>query len=292
MNPSPEVSLVIPVRNGMPYIEHTLESVFSELANGGVDAEVIVRENGSTDGTAEWLTSVEHPALRVVVAESPMSACENWTSVVAESRGRFIKLLCADDALVAGGLVRQLEVLRQHPSVRMVASRRRVITAEGRTVLRSHGLNGLVGLCSGAEAVRRAARSGTNPFGEPSGVLFDGGSLRAALPFSDANPYVIDLEMFERVLRSGSFFGLRSVDAVFRVSTTSWSAALGSAQLSDYCGWLDRVAAAPDSAVRVSDAQLGRQMARAMFHARRFITRPSVSAWMSSRREPELVGPA
>ena len=45
-------SIVIPVYNGMPFLP---EAVASALAQDYRDLEVVVVENGSTDGTAEWL---------------------------------------------------------------------------------------------------------------------------------------------------------------------------------------------------------------------------------------------
>ena len=53
-----ELSIVVPVRNGMPYLPDAIGSALADLPD---EAELIVRDNGSTDGTAEWLAHLRDP---------------------------------------------------------------------------------------------------------------------------------------------------------------------------------------------------------------------------------------
>lgn len=230
------ISVVIPVRNGLPFIK---EALASALADPSLDIEVIIGENFSTDGTSEWLDTLTDPRVRVVRAEEPLSAAENWTNVCRHANGTWLKVLCADDFLPEGGLARQVEAAVSHPDAVMIASRRRVVSDAGRVVLKRHGLTGFVGTSDGAETVERAVRAGANPFGEPSSVLFRRDALVASLPFSEAHPYLTDLDMYVKVLPKGSFVGLPSVDGAFRLSTTSWSASIGNNQLREHQRWVD-----------------------------------------------------
>jgi glycosyltransferase involved in cell wall biosynthesis len=228
------LSVVIPVHNGMPYIKEALESV---LLNKDAATEIIVRENGSTDGTLEWLQSQSELPFTLVVSESLISAADNWTAACRLASAPYIKLLCADDYVTEGALARQLSAATEHPEAALVASARRIINESGRTIMARRGLGGLTGLISSTRAQHRAAFSGANPFGEPSSVLFRADALMASLPFGDDYPYVTDLQMYVRVLEHGDFFGLRTVDAVFRLHNASWSQKIGSNQLHQFREW-------------------------------------------------------
>lgn len=264
------VAIVIPVRNGMPYLEQALDSA---LAADGVD-EVLVRENGSTDGTAEWLSErARRGDFRLLVADPPGSAAENWTAVAEATSADYVKLLCADDYLLPGGLERQIAAAREAPDAVLIASRRRVVDEADRTVIRSHGISGVGGRRDGKAVGRKAALGGRNPFGEPSAVLFRRDALAASLPFDDSHPYVIDLDMYVRVLSRGAFVGLRTTDAAFRVSTTSWSAAIGSDQARQFEAWVSHLVATGRLVAGRATIAVARVRIRAVFTARRIVTR-------------------
>ena len=65
----PLVSIVIPVYNGMPYLP---DAVGSALAQDYEPIEVVVVENGSTDGSAEWLRAC---AVRPRVCSLILACC-------------------------------------------------------------------------------------------------------------------------------------------------------------------------------------------------------------------------
>jgi glycosyltransferase involved in cell wall biosynthesis len=266
----PTVAIVIPVRNGLPYIEQALDSA---LAADGIH-EVVVRENGSTDGTAEWLQErARRGDFRLLVADSPGSAAENWTEVVRSATADYVKLLCADDYLMPGGIERQVAAAIQAPDAVLVASRRRVVDESDRTVVSAHGIAGFAGHHDGTTVASRAALGGRNPFGEPSAVLFRRDALVASLPFDDSHPYVIDLDMYVRVLSRGAFVGLRTVDAAFRVSTTSWSAAIGSNQARQFDDWVAHLVTSGRLVASPAKLAVSRVRIRAVFLARRIVTR-------------------
>ena len=218
----------------MPFIKEALDSVLRDKPD---DVEVIVRENGSTDGTLEWLQSVSDQDFTLIVSDRLVTAAENWTAACEAAAAPYVKLLCADDFVMPGGLERQLAAATAHPEAAIISSPRKIVDEAGRTIMARRGLNGMVGPMSSSRAQHKAAFSGANPFGEPSSVLFRADALRKSLPFVDDYPYVIDLQMYVRVLDHGSFLGLPTVDAVFRLHNASWSQAIGSGQLDDFRAW-------------------------------------------------------
>lgn len=266
---SPFLSVLIPVRNGMPYLRTTIESLVPQLTD---EVEVIVRNNFSTDGTRDYLDTIDDPRITVVEADEPATAGGNWSALAALARGTYTKILCADDTLLPGGLARQLEAVRAHPDATLVASRRTVIDENGTVIIARHGLGGLIGERAGADAVRRAVVTGSNPFGEPSSTIFRTDALQRSLPFTEEFPYLTDLDMYAKALQHGTFVGLPTLDATFRVSSTSWSASVGDSQLTEFRQWV------ADLERRGSIALSSGQRARMTFTSRgRFLARRAIT---------------
>lgn len=266
---TPLLSVVIPVRNGMPYLEEAVKSALAQLTPA---MEIIVRDNWSTDGTLDFLTSLNDSRIRIIEAPEPASAGENWSALCSLANGTYTKLLCADDTLLPGGLGRQLRAAMDHPRAALVASRRCVIDEAGKVVIRSHGLPGLIGEFEGSAAIRKAVLSGNNPFGEPAAVLFRTDALKDSLPFTEEFSYLTDFDIYVKVLQHGSLVGLETVDATFRLSTTSWSQSIGRSQLAETRGWIRSLLAS--GVLTLSTTQRGLLNAKvfAKYLARRAVT--------------------
>lgn len=218
----PTVSICIPVYNGAAYIGETLRSVLTQPV---ADLEVIVSDNCSTDDTVAVVQSEADERVRVVRNETNIGAIANWNRVMAASRGRFVKLLPADDVLHPGSLARQISALElpENASAIMAAGRRDIVGPDGRVLYRRRGLGGLTGLVPGGAAIRATAASGTNLFGEPAAVLVRGEPLRRSGGMTARLPYLVDLELWCRLLRDGDLFAMDETVASFRVSPGSES---------------------------------------------------------------------
>ncbi len=237
---SPLVSIVIPVYNGMPYLRDALSCAISQTYG---NLEIVVIENNSADGTSEWLRSVSDPRLRVVYRTSTQPAAENWTQAVAESRGDFVKLMCADDLIAPHAIETQVADLQAHPRAVLAACRRRVIDDRDVVLKTSHGLGRMSGSVEGSKAVRGILRSGTNLLGEPAAVLMNGPLVRAAMPWHPEWPYVIDVATYVDVLKHGDAFCEREVMASFRISPSSWTSQLLGEQPRHFRGWREELVA-------------------------------------------------
>lgn len=96
-----QVSVIIPVWNGEKVIERCLHSVLSQK----VQMEIIVVDDGSTDGTWEILQRMarQDERVRPVHQENGgVSAARN--TGIAHSRGEYLRFVDADDVLPEGSM--------------------------------------------------------------------------------------------------------------------------------------------------------------------------------------------
>jgi glycosyltransferase involved in cell wall biosynthesis len=121
------VSVVIAAYDGERFLAETLDSV---LAQDHDAVEVIVVDDGSTDGTAGVLS---HYAERVTVIRQEnagVSAARNRGA--EEARGELIAFLDQDDVWETGMLSTQVHYLERHPDSALVYADSWVIDAMGK----------------------------------------------------------------------------------------------------------------------------------------------------------------
>ncbi len=107
----PKVSVVIPTYNRLPMLKEAVDSV---LAQDFEDIELIVVDDGSTDGTAE---EIKRYGGRVKLLQHPVnkgvSAARN--KGILQARGKYVALLDSDDLWVKGKLKIQTTFLNDNP---------------------------------------------------------------------------------------------------------------------------------------------------------------------------------
>jgi glycosyltransferase involved in cell wall biosynthesis len=109
------VSVVIPVRNGARYLGEAIESVLSQ---GISEIDVIVVDNGSTDGSRAVAESF---GARVRLIDEPQpGAAHARNSGARLATGEYLAFLDADDLWAPGKLDRQLKELEARQNLDMV----------------------------------------------------------------------------------------------------------------------------------------------------------------------------
>jgi GT2 family glycosyltransferase len=98
----PVCSIVIPTYNGRDLLARCLESVNRHRPDPALlPIEIVVVDNGSSDGTFEWLARA-HPTTRVVRIEKNREFCGAANAGLSAARGAFIQLLNNDTEVTAG----------------------------------------------------------------------------------------------------------------------------------------------------------------------------------------------
>ena len=139
-------------------------------------------------------------------------------------RAPLIKLVCADDLLHPRCLEYQVGPMEADPGLAVVAARRHMIDERSRVLVPRRGLTGLTGVRSSVEVARHVVRSGANPIGEPGGVLFRRAHYFAVGGWRPDHRFVMDLDLWIRLLQHGEFLGLPETLAAFRIGQDSLSA--------------------------------------------------------------------
>ena len=186
MNPAatPSVSVVIPSWNGRRQLGGVLESLEAQRFD---DFEAIVVDNGSTDGSVEYLAE-EWPWVRVLALDTNRGFAEAVNAGIAAGTSRYVALLNNDVELEPGWLEATTAVLDREPGTASVASkllewsRRNVLDGagdlvgwDGYCVRRGKGQRDrgqydesprVLSACAAAALYRRQALDEVGPFDE------------------------------------------------------------------------------------------------------------------------------
>jgi glycosyltransferase involved in cell wall biosynthesis len=126
---NPIVSVVIPIFNGAPFVAKAVESI---LAQGITGVEIIVVDDGSTDGTQAVLAELATTAGIVWFQQDHGGPARSRNRGISEASGEFIALLDCDDVWLPGKLEAQLAIMRARPEVGVVHTDYEVVNEEGR----------------------------------------------------------------------------------------------------------------------------------------------------------------
>ncbi|HKU34710.1 MAG TPA: glycosyltransferase family 2 protein [Paenarthrobacter sp.] len=115
----PRVTVVVPCYN---YGRYLPDAVGSALEQPGVDVEVIVVDDASTDGSDAVALSLSaaDPRVSVVLHDRNQGHIATYNDGLSRATGRYVTLLSADDQIAPGALGRAAALMESNPRVGMV----------------------------------------------------------------------------------------------------------------------------------------------------------------------------
>ena len=117
MSPAPRVSIVMPTYNRKDTIRRAIDSVLQQRF---ADWELLIVDDGSTDGTKELVAGID-PRVRVIVQENRgVAGARN--RALAEVRGGLVAFLDSDDAWTPHHLALATAFFDAHPEADLYTS--------------------------------------------------------------------------------------------------------------------------------------------------------------------------
>ena len=116
------LSICIPTYNRVRYLKELLPSILDQADEGVV--EVVVSDNASTDDTAEYLRTINHPCFSWWTNEENIGGDRNFLKCVAEARGEYVWLFGDDDIMPAGAVSRVVDFLRENNPALLISGDR------------------------------------------------------------------------------------------------------------------------------------------------------------------------
>lgn len=205
----PLLTIAIPTYNCADFLPDAIASI---MRQGLDDFEILIVDNASEDNTEEVVRSFENPHIRYLRNLANLGSRENGNRCLANSRGRYIKFLCADDVLLDGILRKQLNVLETRPEVALV-------TCNYLATDRNLKIEGVCFEYPGAHPGRRVINyclsRMVNCIGGPSNIMF---RRETAAGVGADNTYLLlaDLKFSLQILQHGSYVNIGEPGYLYR----------------------------------------------------------------------------
>ena len=93
-----QISIVMPTYNGMSYLSAAVDSVLQQETQKW---QLLISDDGSTDGTREYLASLVDPRIHVFFQDKNLGIFGNLNFLIAKVQSLYTYILCQDDYFVS-----------------------------------------------------------------------------------------------------------------------------------------------------------------------------------------------
>jgi len=189
------VTIVIPTLDRKEFLEQAIESVEWQTYD---DIECIVVDDGSTDGTREFLDSLDYDYLRTIYRdETGLSSARN--AGIDASEGEYVLFFDSDDILYPGAVETLVEALeRQSDECAGVFGSKKLVTDRGRvSERRAH-----------TGTMTEPTLDNARAIGGPSSVLFRHSAIDSIGGFDESFVSREDLDLYLSLLERYMLYGI------------------------------------------------------------------------------------
>lgn len=129
MSHRPALTIGLPVYNAAPWLADALRSVFAQTFG---DWELLVVDDGSSDGGVALAEGLRDPRVRVLADGRHRGLAARLNQIVARARGAYVARMDADDMMHPRRLELQMALLAAHPEVDAVGCGLLILDRRGR----------------------------------------------------------------------------------------------------------------------------------------------------------------
>lgn len=216
---NPAVSVILPAYNAEKYIKRAIDSILNQTFQ---DFELIICNDGSTDGTGKIIASYKDPRIVVITQEKNQGLVEALNAMLAAARGRYIARQDADDASMPLRLQREVEMMHKHHHLVLVGTHATIANTKGK---QTGGLHMPV-----SDAAIRMSLFSYNPFVHGS-VMFKADTVKQSGLYDYASWPAEDYDMWARLVRYGEAMNIPEELYAFTANDAGISASNSDEQL-------------------------------------------------------------
>ena len=203
------VSVLLPVHNGGRHLEAAVASILTQTHR---DLELLVIDDGSTDGSGEWLDGLTDPRVRVL-HQPNQGLVATLNRGLEEVRHELVARMDADDVSEPRRLELQVRHLLDHPEVAAVGCCYRVVDAQDGHLQDAH---------TAADPAYQHRRLYFRNVLAHAGMTFRRDAVRAAGGYRDVGP-VEDYDLWGRLAVDHAVASLPQPLLLYRASPTGIS---------------------------------------------------------------------
>lgn len=115
----PLISVIMPVYNGMPYLEQAIESILKQSYK---NLELIIVDDKSTDDSVLFAKKIKDTRVRIIRNLKNIGIANSLNIAIDSSRGDYIARMDADDISMPKRLEKQLKFLQKNKSISICGS--------------------------------------------------------------------------------------------------------------------------------------------------------------------------
>jgi glycosyltransferase involved in cell wall biosynthesis len=126
---SPLITVLFPIYNAEPYLREAIESILNQSFR---DFELLLINDGSSDGSVSIIESISDPRIRLIQNIQNIGLIATLNKGIALARGKYIARMDQDDISLPNRLEIQLALLEQHADAALVCSPVELMNADGK----------------------------------------------------------------------------------------------------------------------------------------------------------------
>jgi glycosyltransferase involved in cell wall biosynthesis len=190
------------------------------LSQGFDDYELTVVDNASTDETRDVMQRFKDPRLEYIVNPRNMGPLHSYDSFHEKARGKYLRVLCADDVLIPGVLEEQVNALNRYKTLGLVTCDMIVTDdrLENRQLYKFYP-----GFENGQAITAYALQIVMNAIGGPSSFMYPR-ELARGVNYDPAFGYVGDLKFGMDLLKGRDYFNIDRPGYYYRRHGATWTA--------------------------------------------------------------------